>query len=123
MPILISQRDPSGGAYYLVLEQAAYRRPHTHQGILVGEIVEAGEVQVAVVVHTYSPTGRRTRLAKARIWKPVYNHDLSEKSVPTDKDKRLMDYSPDFDALSLDKLLQYKTLWSNCCLLETWTKQ
>ena len=85
--------------------------------------MEAGEVQDTVVVHTYAPTGHRTRLAKSRIWKPVYNHDLSEKSVPTDKDKRLMDYSPDFDALSLGKLLQYKTLWSNCCLLETWTKQ
>ena len=59
--------DPSGGAYYLVLDQAAYRQPHTDQGILVGEIVEAGEVKVTVVVHTYCPTGRRTRLAKARV--------------------------------------------------------
>ena len=30
----------------------------------------------------------------SRIWKPVYNHDLSGKSVPMDKDKRLMDYRP-----------------------------
>ena len=56
--------------------------------------MDAGEVQDTVVVRSYAPTGRRTRLAKSRIWKPVYNHDLSGKSVPTDKDKRLMDYSP-----------------------------
>ena len=55
--------------------------------------MEAGEVQDIVVVHTYAATGRRTRLAKSRIWKPAYNHDLSGKSVPMDKDKRLMDYS------------------------------
>ena len=69
-PYLFLEGDPSGGAYYLVLDQAAYRRSHTDQEILVGEIVEAGEVQDTVVVHTYAPTGHRTRLAKSRIWKP-----------------------------------------------------
>ena len=104
-PYLSLEGDPSGGAYYLVLDQAAYRRSHTDQGILVGEIVEAGEVQDTVVVHTYAPTGRRTRLAKSRIWKPVYNHDLSRKSVPMDKDKRLMDYSPDFDRVEFRQII------------------
>ena len=104
-PYLSLEGDPSEGAYYLVLDQAAYRRSHTDQGILVGEIVEAGEVQDTVVVHTYAPTGRRTRLAKSRIWKPVYNHDLSRKSVPMDKDKRLMDYSPDFDRVEFRQII------------------
>lgn len=92
------------GAYYLVLDQVAYRRSHTDQEILVGETVEAGEVQDTVVVHTYAPTGLRRRLAKSRIWKPVYNHDLSGKSVPMDMDKRLMDYSPDFDRVEFRQI-------------------
>ena len=58
-----------------------------------------------LVVHTYAPTGRRTRHAKSRIWKPVYNHDLSGKSVPLDKDKRLMDYSPDFDRVEFRQII------------------
>ena len=58
-----------------------------------------------LVVHTYAPTGRRTRHAKSRIWKPVYNHDLSGKSFPMDKDKRLMDYSPDFDRVEFRQII------------------
>ena len=103
-PYLSLEGYSPGGAYYLVLDQAAYRRSHTDQGILVGEIVEAGEVQDTVVVHTYAPTGRRTRLAKSRIWKPVYNHNLSRKSVRIDKDKRL-DYSPDFDLVEFWQII------------------
>lgn len=47
-PYLSLEGDPSGGAHYLVLDQAAYRRFHTDQGILVGGIVEADEVQDTV---------------------------------------------------------------------------
>ena len=65
--------------------------------------MEAGEVQDTVVVHTYAPTGRRTRHEKSRIWKPV--HDLSGKSVPLNKDKRLMDYSPDFDRVDFRQII------------------
>ena len=100
-PYLSLKGDSSRGAYYLVLDQAAYRRSHTDQGILVGEIVEAGEVQDTVVVHTYAPTG----LAKSRIWKPVLNHDLSGKAVRMDKDKRLMDYRPDFDRVKFRQII------------------
>ena len=78
--------------------------------------MEAGEVQDTVVVHTYGPTGRRTR--------PVFNHDLSGKAVPMGKDKRLMEYSPDFDRVEFRQILPpCETLKNNCCLLETWTKQ
>ena len=68
-------------------------------------MVETDESQDSVVVHTYAPTGRRTRLAKSRIWKPVYNHDLSMKSVPMDKWKRLMDYSSDFDRVEFKRIV------------------
>ena len=67
--------------------------------------MEADEVQDTVVVHTYAPTGRRSRLAKSRIWKPVYNHDLSGKSFPMDKDKCLMDYSPDFNRVEFRQII------------------
>ena len=53
----------------------------------------------SVVVHTYAPTGRRTRLAKSRVWKPVFNHDLSKKSVPMDKN------SPDFDRVEFKQIV------------------
>ena len=99
------QGDPSGGAYNLVLDKVAYERFISEQGMLVGEIVEIDELQDSVVVHTYAPTGRRSRLAKSRIWKPVYNHDLSKKSVPMDKSKRLIDYSPHFDRVDLKRIV------------------
>ena len=67
--------------------------------------MEANEVQDTVVVHTYDPTGRRSRLAKSRVWKPVYNHDLSGKSVAMDKNKRLMDYSPDFNRVEVKRII------------------
>ena len=119
-PYLSLEGDPSGGAYNLVLDKAAYNRSHSDQEIQVGEIVEADEAQDSVVVHAYAPTGRRTRLAKSRVWKPVYNHDLSKKSIPMDKSKRLMDYSPDYDRVefkqivtvqdSLEKLLSVRDM-------------
>ena len=68
-PHLSLEGNPSGGA---------------RQGLLIGEIVETDDVRESVVVHTYALTGRRTRLAKSRVWKPVFNHDLSKKSVPMD---------------------------------------
>ena len=49
-PYLSLEGDPSGGVYYLVLDQAAYRRSHNEQGILVGEIVEAVEVQDTILL-------------------------------------------------------------------------
>ena len=58
------------------------------------EVVETDDVRDSVVVHTYAPTGHRSRLAKSHMWKPVFNHDFSKKSVPMDKNKRLIDYSP-----------------------------
>ena len=67
--------------------------------------MEAGEVQAIVVVHTYAATGRRTRLAKSRIWKPAYNHDLLGKFVPMDKGKRLMDYSSDYDGVEFRQVI------------------
>ena len=62
-------------------------------------------MQDSVIVHTYAPTGRRTRLAKSRVWKPVFNHDLSKKSVPMDKNKRLIDYSPDFERVEFKQIV------------------
>ena len=59
----------------------------------------------SVVVHTYAPTGRRTRLAKSRVWKPVFNHDLSKKSVLMDKNKRLIDYSADFERVKFKEIV------------------
>ena len=67
--------------------------------------MEAGEVQDIVVVHTYAATGRRTRLAKSRIWKPAYNHDLLGKFVPMDKGKRLMDDSSDYDGVEFRQVI------------------
>ena len=58
-----------------------------------------------VIVHTYAPTGRRTRLAKSRVWKPVFNHDLSKKFVPMDKNKRLICYSPDFERVEFKQIV------------------
>ncbi|KAL9984580.1 hypothetical protein ACROYT_G006890 [Oculina patagonica] len=104
-PYLSLEGDPSGGAYNLVLDKAAYERFNARQGLLVGEIAETDEVRDSVVVHTYAPTGRRTRLAKSRVWKPVYNHDLSKKSVSMDKNKRLIDYSPDFERIEFKQIV------------------
>jgi len=56
-------------------------------------------------VHTYAPTGRRSRLAKSRVWKPVFNNDLSKKSVPMDKNKRLIDYSPDYERIEFKQIV------------------
>ena len=80
-PYLSLEGDPSGGAYNLVLDKVAYERFNARQGLLIGEIVETDDVRDSVVVvHTYAPTGR--------VWTPVFNHDLSKKSVPMDKNKR-----------------------------------
>ena len=104
-PYLSLEGDPSGGAYNLVLDKVAYERFNARQGLLVGEIVETDDVRDSVVVHTYAPTGRSTRLAKSRVWKPVFNHDLSKKSVPMDKNKRLIDYSPDFERVEFKQIV------------------
>ena len=104
-PYLSLEGDPSGGAYNLVLDKVAYERFNARQGLLVGEIVETDDVRDSVVVHTYAPTGRRTRLAKSRVWKPVFNHDLSKKSVLMDKNKRLIDYSADFERVKFKEIV------------------
>ena len=62
----------------------------------------------SVVVHTYAPTGRRTRLAKSRVWKPVFNHDLSKISVPRERNKRLSDYSPDFERVDFKQIVRVR---------------
>ena len=98
-PFLSLEGVPSGGAYNLVLDKVAYKQFNSEQGILIGEIVETDEVQDFVVVHTYAPTGRRTRLAKSQIWKSLYNHDLSKKSAAMGKSKRLIDNSQNFDRI------------------------
>ena len=67
--------------------------------------MEVDEPQHSVIVHSYAPTGRRTRLAKSRIWKPVYNHDLSSTSVPMDKSKRPIDYSPDLSRVEFKQIV------------------
>ena len=38
-------------------------------------------------------------------WKPVYNHDLSKKSVPMDKSKGLIDCSPNFHRVELERII------------------
>ena len=107
-PYLSLEGDPSGGAYNLVLDKVAYERFNARQGLLVGEIVETDDVRDSVVVHTYAPTGRRTRLAKSRVWKPVFNHDLSKISVPMERNKRLSDYSPDFERVEFKQIVRVR---------------
>jgi len=75
-PFLSLEGDPSGGAYNLILDRVAYEQFNSDQGILIGDIVETDEAQDLAVAHAYAPTGRRTRLAKSGIWKPLYNHGL-----------------------------------------------
>lgn len=105
---LTLEGDPSGVTYNLVLDKAAYKWSRTDQGILVEEIVEVEEVQDTVVVHTYTPTGRRTKLGKSRVWKPVYSHVLSGRSVPIDKSKCLMDFSQDFDRVKFKQIISVR---------------
>ena len=67
--------------------------------------METDNMRDSVVAHTYAPTERRTRLAKSLVWKPVFNHDLYKKSVPMDKNKRLTDYSPDFERVEFKQIV------------------
>ena len=111
-PYLSLEGDPSGGAYNLVLDKVAYERFNAWQGLLIREIVETDEVWDSVVVHTYAPTGHHTRPATCKrcVWKPVFNLDLSKKSVPMYRNKRLIDYSPDFERV---KFKQIVTVWDS----------
>ena len=107
-PYLSLEGDPSGGAYNLVLDKVAYEQFNSEQGILIGEIVEVDESQ-----HS----------AKSSIWKPVYNHDLSSKSVPMDKSKCPIDYSPDLSRVEFKQIVSVQDTLRNCCLFKTWTLQ
>ena len=67
--------------------------------------MELDEERETTVAHTYAPTGRRSRLTKSLIWKPLYNHDFSKKSLPMDKTKRLMDYSPNLERVDFKRII------------------
>ena len=87
--------------------------------------METDNMRDSVVAHTYAPTERRTRLAKSRVWKPVFNHDLYKKSVPMDKNKRLIDYSPDFERVEFKQIVtvHVRDSLEELLLSETWMKQ
>ena len=67
--------------------------------------MELDEERETTIAHTYAPTGRCSRLMKSFIWKPLYNHDFSKKSLPMDKTKCLMDYSPNLERVDFKRII------------------
>lgn len=107
-PYLSLEGGPTGGAYNLVLDKQAFRQAEAEQGFHVGEIVEIKDLDDSIIVHTYSPTRKRSKHCKTRVWKPLYNHDHSNKTLAMDRAKRLIDYSPDFVQVSMNNIIAVK---------------
>lgn len=107
-PYLELEGQPNGGTYYVILDEATFRQSHAERGYLVGKIVDINEVQDVITVHSFSPTRKRSRLARTRDWLPVYNHIESNKSIACEPTKRPVDYDPDYQSINSGRILASK---------------